>query len=463
MIVKIFSPRENFHAVRYNTDKIERNKGELMRIRNFGILENGFDLKPQDVKNYLAAFSLSNPRVTKPQFHATISCKGRESDKEELSELAEKWMEKMGFGENPYLVVFHSDTPNNHVHIVSTRVGLDGKKISDQFEKRRAQQHLKDLLGQRKELPLAQVLSQLEGYQYNTLAQFRLLLEQAGWHPRIRDNYLDVYREGELQKSYSLEDLKGRMEQAARNDTRLLKLKAILHKYHLVTDRNLIPEYRVLPGGRQGELSGYHSALTRMMHQKFGLDFIFHFKGEKLPYGYTVIDHVGKQVYKGSELMKLAQLSDSDLQTPNRSAKFSDLSRSVSDWRVSSEQAANALANYLDVQSDALSPNFKPLTKREQSDYRTLLRYLLNQRGTFGLKEQGLVILKDGTCSYLLDKNRLLISELDEIIALKEDLEVERYQSRLSDQFPSYGLGITADQDDELVYGRRRRNKNSRK
>lgn len=284
MIVKILSPGAGFRAVRYNTDKIDRHHGELMKIRNFGIIGNGFDLKPQEVKNYLTAFSLSNPRITKPQFHATISCKGRETSKEELTDLAEKWLIKMGYGENPYLIVFHSDTPNNHVHLVTTRVGLDGKKINDRFEKRRAQEHLKELIGQNKHPVGVRELSQLEVYQFRTLAQFRLLLERAGYYPRIRDQQLQVCRNGQLLKSYSLEELEKLMNQSKRDEGRLLQLRAILNKYQRSTHQALIPEYRVLAGERQGEHTGYHS---------------------KPPYGYTVIDHVGQQVFKGSELITL--------------------------------------------------------------------------------------------------------------------------------------------------------------
>jgi len=463
MIVKILSPAAGFGAVRYNTDKINRSSGELMRIRNFGMIGSGFDLKPQDVKNYLAAFSLSNPRVTKPQFHATISCKGRESGKEELSDLAEKWLEKMGYGDNPYLVVFHSDTPNNHVHIVSTRVGLDGQKVNDRFEKRRAQQHLRELIGKSKEQSPDNSLIQLEVYHYSTLAQFRLLLERAGFRPRIRNGDLEVYREGELRKRYSIDELSQRMKQSPGDEARLLKLRAILAKYHRVSDLNLIPEYRVLPGGRQGEVTGYHSALTRRMHQTFGVDFVFHFKGAKPPYGYTVIDHVGKQIYKGSELMKLAQLCSVSPRAANHTSQFQRSSRRAADWRASSELAAQMLAGYLDVSIESVSSKYQHLSETEQSDYRQLLSFLLRQRGVQSLGEHGLLILRDGPNSFLLDNRRLIIAELDGILSQQQASDLAKEQSISTPRSHYQGLGITADQDDELVYGRRRRGKRSQR
>ena len=52
--------------------------------------------------------------------------------------------------------------------------------------------------------------------------------------------------------------------------------------------------------------------LTKLMHQKFGVDLVFHGKGvgskEFKPYGYTVVDHHSKMVFKGSDVLPLKQL-----------------------------------------------------------------------------------------------------------------------------------------------------------
>jgi len=139
MIIKILSSTGTFAAVRYNTDKMDRGDGELMKIANMPHLEGRHTVSPGEVKAYLKAHSATNARIKSAQFHATISAKGREMDKRQLTEAAVEYMDKMGYGENPYIVVFHSDTDNNHVHIVSSRVDNHGKKINDSHERRRSQ------------------------------------------------------------------------------------------------------------------------------------------------------------------------------------------------------------------------------------------------------------------------------------------------------------------------------------
>ena len=47
--------------------------------------------------------------------------------------------------------------------------------------------------------------------------------------------------------------------------------------------------------------------LRQLMHEKFGIDLVFHGSKDK-PYGYTIIDHKTKTVFKGSEVLKLSEL-----------------------------------------------------------------------------------------------------------------------------------------------------------
>ena len=50
----------------------------------------------------------------------------------------------------------------------------------------------------------------------------------------------------------------------------------------------------------------YESDLTNFLKQKFGFEFIFFSgKDKEMPYGYVVIDHNKREVYKGSDLLAL--------------------------------------------------------------------------------------------------------------------------------------------------------------
>jgi len=255
MILKIFPPTASFSGVKYNTNKIDRNKGELMKVANFGPLQAFGHLKPQDYINYLTALASLNKNVKLPQFHAVISAKGKNYDKIALTGIAENWLREMGFGEQPYLIVFHKDTANDHVHLVSCRVDRNGNKIDSAFEWRRGQRAMQRVLGY-------EFATQ---YRFSTRAQFFMILESQGFPGVDPDE----------------KKIKQKMNAFVPDKTRTAELRSLLLQY---------PE-------------------STLLREKYGVELIFHAAEGKKPYGYSIIDHQEKIVFKGSEVLPLKDLS----------------------------------------------------------------------------------------------------------------------------------------------------------
>ena len=64
---------------------------------------------------------------------------------EQFTEMAQEYMERMGYGNQPYIVFKHTDIDRTHIHIVSTCVGIDGKKIPDDYDHPRSMAICRDL------------------------------------------------------------------------------------------------------------------------------------------------------------------------------------------------------------------------------------------------------------------------------------------------------------------------------
>src|SRR5690606_26603347 len=101
-----------------------------------------------------------------------------------------------------YLLIFHKDTANNHVHLVSTRVSRDGKKISDKYEKLRAYRILNQIMGKDERQATSADLQKALGYSFSTRAQFMMILETQGYALALKDGaYVISKRAGELASS----------------------------------------------------------------------------------------------------------------------------------------------------------------------------------------------------------------------------------------------------------------------
>ncbi|WP_345951249.1 relaxase/mobilization nuclease domain-containing protein [Mucilaginibacter sp. PAMB04274] len=308
MIVRILSSSATFNGVIYNTDKVDRGQGELMLVRNFGSLQGLERLRPEDYRNYLKMLSARNTRVVKPQFHAAISAKGKTYDPEALTDIAVKWLEAMGYGEQPYLVVFHKDTDNHHVHVVSTRIGRDGKKVSSAFEHVHALQHLNQIMGVRPEENVARDMRRALDYSFSTTAQFMMVLESLGYALKLEEGHIEVKKFGQRLHHIPVSEVEYKAGLYVNDARRQRQLRAILEKYSSIYRTELTKAEQPLAGGRSQPVKALTSDLSRFLEAKFGLQLSFHARDNQAAYGYTVLDHANQTVWKGSDILPLKDL-----------------------------------------------------------------------------------------------------------------------------------------------------------
>ena len=62
-----------------------------------------------------------------------------------LRDIAREYMERMGYGNQPYIVFKHTDIDREHLHVVSFRIDEIGRKLSHDYEARRSMDILRSL------------------------------------------------------------------------------------------------------------------------------------------------------------------------------------------------------------------------------------------------------------------------------------------------------------------------------
>ena len=145
MVAKISVGSSLYGALAYNGEKINEAKGRLLatnRIYNDGT-------GTVDIGKAMEGFLTFLPPVVKtknPVLH--ISLNPHPDDvltDTELQDIAREYLEKMGYGNQPYLIFKHEDIDRHHLHIVTVNVGEDGKRINQAYLYRRSERVRKEL------------------------------------------------------------------------------------------------------------------------------------------------------------------------------------------------------------------------------------------------------------------------------------------------------------------------------
>ena len=139
MVVKINAPVAHCSiSIKYNESKVEAGEASVLLTMNIP--------DPSNPLTTFEEYERGSLRCEKMSFHASIDpSKDDNMSDEKAAEFAKKFMEKMGYGNQPYIVYKHSDIDRVHYHIVSVRVDKEGRKINDSNERKRCHHILKEL------------------------------------------------------------------------------------------------------------------------------------------------------------------------------------------------------------------------------------------------------------------------------------------------------------------------------
>ena len=96
---------------------------------------------PRELSREFSAVRQLRPDIGKPAWHCSLSLPpGERLTTEKWEVVASDFMQRMGFDQSntPWVAVRHQDTDKDHIHILASRIGLDGKVWLGQWEARRA-------------------------------------------------------------------------------------------------------------------------------------------------------------------------------------------------------------------------------------------------------------------------------------------------------------------------------------
>lgn len=129
-MVAVIKVGHSMHRIfNYNENKVKEGVAECIGAENFPLNAEEMSLKIK--LNYLLKRMELNENVKRNSVHISLNFDPSEAhlSKEKMIKITNVYMQKLGFGEQPYLVYQHHDAGHPHLHLVTTNIQADGKRI----------------------------------------------------------------------------------------------------------------------------------------------------------------------------------------------------------------------------------------------------------------------------------------------------------------------------------------------
>ena len=328
MVAKISLGNSIYGALAYNAEKINKEKGRLLdtnKIYNDGSGSVNIHKAHEDFKRWMPTAT----RTEKPMVHISLNPHPDDHPTDaELTQIAREYMEKMGFGDMPFLIFKHEDIERHHVHIVALRVKTDGTCISDrnnfyrskdicrELEKKynlRPSEREKispdtpirkiDISGDIKRQVANTVKMVGMRYKFQTLGEFNAILSLYNVRAEQTDGRVNGREYHGL--VYFATDDSGNVVASPFKASRLGKFAsrtAIDNRFVRAKDRIDVNPTRTVVADALAQSSNKADFVARLKAAR--IDVLFRYTEEGRIYGVTFIDHNTMTVLNGSRLGK---------------------------------------------------------------------------------------------------------------------------------------------------------------
>ena len=214
MVAKIKTGRSIIGAINYNEHKVRQGKAELILAQ--GYLKDPVNLTFNDKLQRLTDLTKRNERTLVNTLHVSLNFAVSENlDNDVLQQIADDYMDGLGFGKQPYLAYQHYDAGHPHLHIVTTNIEPDGKRISFHLLANRASESA------RKQVELT----------YNLVKA-----EDQGKEKIIITKPLEQVAYGKSETKRSITNVVNEVVRAYKF-TSIPELNAVLNQYNITADR----------------------------------------------------------------------------------------------------------------------------------------------------------------------------------------------------------------------------------
>ncbi|MBW8334004.1 MAG: relaxase/mobilization nuclease domain-containing protein [Prolixibacteraceae bacterium] len=338
-MVAIIKTGNSIHRIfNYNENKVRVGVAECIGAGNYPIDSDKMSLSMK-LNRFLKQIEL-NENVKRNSVHISLNFHPSEShlSKENLLEIAETYIEKIGFGKQPYLVYQHNDAGHPHIHIVSIKVRPDGSRIDMNNIGRNQSEHARKAIEKEFGLVNAEAQKKQEQYRLNPVSAAKVMYGKSQTKMAIQnvlEAVLNQYRYTSIPELNAVLKQYNVMAERGSENSRVYRHNGLLYRildaegnlvgvpikaslfYNNSTLKSLegrfreneakrIPHKTRIKNAIDMFLTGKKATLQDLIKalEKQGIHVALRQNDTGLIYGITYVDHQTKCVFNGSVLGK---------------------------------------------------------------------------------------------------------------------------------------------------------------